>query len=65
MSCAPSWHDLPRITANRCDRHGHHYPHSLNDRAQDNWEPLLAIAMTAGDEWLQNGNNGGAETVRG
>lgn len=30
-------------------------PDSLNDRAQDNWEPLLAIAMTASDEWLQIG----------
>ena len=30
-------------------------PHSLNDRAQDNWEPLLAIAMSAGNEWLQLG----------
>ena len=30
-------------------------PHSLNDRAQDNWEPLLAIAMAAGNEWLQLG----------
>jgi putative DNA primase/helicase len=30
-------------------------PHSLNDRAQDNWEPLLAIAMTASDEWLRIG----------
>ena len=30
-------------------------PHSLNDRAQDNWEPLLAIAMAAGNEWLQFG----------
>ena len=30
-------------------------PESLNDRAQDNWETLLAIAMTAGDEWLQKG----------
>ena len=30
-------------------------PHSLNDRAQDNWEPLLAIAMAAGDEWIQLG----------
>lgn len=30
-------------------------PHSLNDRAQDNWEPLLAIAMTASGEWLQLG----------
>jgi len=30
-------------------------PQSLNDRAQDNWEPLLAIAMTAGGEWLRIG----------
>jgi putative DNA primase/helicase len=26
-------------------------PNALNDRAQDNWEPLLAIADTAGGEW--------------
>ena len=30
-------------------------PESLNDRAQDNWEPLLAIAMTAGGAWLKIG----------
>jgi putative DNA primase/helicase len=30
-------------------------PQSLNDRAQDNWEPLLAIAMAAGNDWLQLG----------
>jgi putative DNA primase/helicase len=30
-------------------------PPSLHDRAQDNWEPLLAIALTAGPEWLQLG----------
>lgn len=30
-------------------------PESLNDRAQDNWEPLLAIAMVAGGDWLQIG----------
>jgi putative DNA primase/helicase len=30
-------------------------PESLNDRAQDNWEPLLAIAMTAGNYWLKIG----------
>ena len=30
-------------------------PHILNDRAQDNWEPLLAIAMIAGSAWLQLG----------
>jgi len=26
-------------------------PDALNDRAQDNWEPLLAIADIAGDHW--------------
>lgn len=26
-------------------------PEQLNDRAQDNWEPLLAIAGVAGGEW--------------
>ncbi len=30
-------------------------PVSLNDRAQDNWEPLLAIAMVAGGHWLEIG----------
>jgi putative DNA primase/helicase len=28
-------------------------PDALNDRAQDNWEPLLAIADHAGGEWPQ------------
>lgn len=28
-------------------------PDVLNDRAQDNWEPLLAIAQIAGDTWLK------------
>lgn len=32
-----------------------HLPQNLNDRAQDNCEPLLAIAMTAGNEWFQIG----------
>lgn len=30
-----------------------HLPEQLNDRAQDNWEPLLAIADTAGGDWPQ------------
>lgn len=30
-------------------------PQNLNDRAQDNWEPLLAIAQVAGNEWFQIG----------
>ena len=28
-----------------------HLPETLNDRAQDNWEPLLAIADCAGGHW--------------
>lgn len=27
-------------------------PDELSDRAQDNWEPLLAIAACAGEDWL-------------
>lgn len=30
-------------------------PTSLNDRAQDNWEPLLAIAKVAGVDWFKIG----------
>lgn len=30
-----------------------HLPEQLNDRAQDNWEPLLAIADVAGGDWPQ------------
>lgn len=34
--------------------HAHpHLPPELNDRAQDNWEPLVAIADLAGGEWPQ------------
>ena len=28
-------------------------PHELNDRAADNWQPLLAIAELAGDAWFK------------
>ena len=28
-------------------------PEEMSDRAQDNWEPLLAVAMCAGDAWVQ------------
>jgi 5S rRNA maturation endonuclease (ribonuclease M5) len=28
-------------------------PEVLNDRAQDNWEPLFAIAEIAGSDWMQ------------
>jgi putative DNA primase/helicase len=30
-------------------------PCSLNDRMQDNWEPLLAIAIVAGGDWFKIG----------
>lgn len=30
-------------------------PDTLNDRAQDNWEPLLAIADLAGEDWSRLG----------
>ncbi|GFO68690.1 hypothetical protein GMLC_22690 [Geomonas limicola] len=40
-------------------------PPALNDRAQDNWEPLLAIAMTAGEEWLQRGTTAALELCGG
>ncbi|MCL4316154.1 MAG: DUF3631 domain-containing protein, partial [Gammaproteobacteria bacterium] len=29
-----------------------HLPDALDDRSQDNWEPLLAIAQCAGSDWL-------------
>lgn len=32
-------------------------PESLNDRDQDNWEPLLAIAGCAGEAWLMRATN--------
>jgi len=32
-------------------------PEWLNDRAQDNWEPLLAIAELAGEDWAQAARN--------
>ena len=33
-----------------------HLPDELSDRAQDNWEPLLAIATVAGSDWLERAN---------
>jgi putative DNA primase/helicase len=40
-------------------------PSSLNDRAQDNWEPLLAIAMIASDEWLKIGTTAALKLADG
>jgi putative DNA primase/helicase len=44
-------------------------PASLHDRAQDNWEPLLAIADIAGGEWPEIARNAaikisGAESIQ-
>lgn len=36
-------------------------PEQLSDRAQDNWEPLLAIAQCAGPEWLQRATDAAIE----
>ena len=38
-------------------------PESLNDRAQDNWEPLLAIAELAGEEWAKRARNAAMPTA--
>jgi len=32
-------------------------PEELSDRDQDNWEPLLAIASCAGQEWVERATN--------
>ena len=32
-------------------------PTYINDRAQDNWEILLKIAMILGDDWLEKAHN--------
>lgn len=36
-------------------------PHELNDRAQDAWEPLLAIADLAGGEWPRRARRAAVE----
>ena len=47
---------LARLAEDRGDEIAHarpELPEALNDRAQDNWEPLLAIADLAGGTWPQ------------
>lgn len=39
-------------------------PECLNDRAADNWRPLLAIAHTAGGEWPQRAQEAAVELSR-
>jgi Protein of unknown function (DUF3631) len=41
---------VPTLTEARPSR-----PDALGDRAQDSWEPLLAIAELAGEEWAERG----------
>jgi Protein of unknown function (DUF3631) len=36
-------------------------PDALGDRAQDNWEPLLAIANCAGENWVQRATTAALE----
>jgi putative DNA primase/helicase len=52
--------DLASKLARFADDHAQHVrcarpelPEALSDRAQDNWEPLLAIAECAGPEWVR------------
>jgi putative DNA primase/helicase len=47
---------LMRVAIDYCDEINAsrpHLPKELSDRAQDNWEPLLAIASCASEEWLE------------
>ncbi len=47
---------LMRVAIDYCDEINAarpHLPRELSDRAQDNWEPLLAIASCASREWLE------------
>lgn len=47
---------LLRVAVDYCDAINAarpHLPKELSDRAQDNWEPLLAIASCASDDWLK------------
>jgi hypothetical protein len=38
-------------------------PQELNDRAADNWRPLLAIAADAGQDWLHRASRAALETA--
>lgn len=47
---------LARLSADRLDDFSAQrpmLPEALPDRQADNWEPLLQVAMLAGDEWIQ------------
>jgi putative DNA primase/helicase len=39
-------------------------PMVLHDRAQDNWEPLIAIADAAGGDWPQRARNAAARVLK-
>jgi hypothetical protein len=59
---ASAWaeHAVPRLTDARP-----HLPDELDDRAQDAWEPLLAIADLAGDEWPERARAAALELANG
>ncbi len=47
---------LARLAADRIDNYTENcpvMPDSLPDRQADNWEPLLKVAMLAGDKWIR------------
>lgn len=39
-------------------------PDKLSDRGQDNWEPLLAIAMSASDDWFERATSAALKLSR-
>ena len=53
--CAKKPCDGRRIILPVCPIGNHKIPGSLNDRAQDSWRPLLAIADLAGKRWAEYG----------
>lgn len=55
---------LARLAADRMGDYSTMHPSipgSLPDRQADNWEPLLQVAMLAGDEWVQRATSAALE----
>lgn len=58
---------LARLKADNLDTYAEKrplMPESLPDRQADNWEPLLAIAMLAGDEWFKKATEAAVALTR-
>jgi len=49
--------DWSRFTVIDLEKTPPELPEELNDRAQDGWEPLLALAELAGPEWTRRAHN--------